>query len=142
MEKLRGLAFWSGPHTLQRYGPAFIVWHGLMFLVGFMFWRDAAQTEISLFRETTWGAVAYSQKAEVWAAINMVASTLSVIGLVDRPRRYFAVVGGVLNVAQYFVLSYSAAFTGGDPAVALYVSLLLMPINLLVLLGIVCEWRR
>jgi len=142
MEKIERLTHAViGPHSLERYGPLLGVFQFCLLFIGAVFWIDASSGAQN-FSATTWGAMAYAIDAEFWAMANMGASAIALIGLINPIHRRMVTIGGSLHIAQNLAISYSAAFTGGDMAVALYASILLITINTLMVAGAVSEWKR
>lgn len=140
MEKILGGKFLDR-HTLERYAPAYIFFQSILLAIGVYFWV-ASTTGVAKFSVETWGAFAYGLSAEFWSAMNMAASAICVIGLIDPIRRGMVVFGGLLHVAEYIGLTYSAAYTGGDIAVAIYASALLTSLNITMVGGAFVSWRQ
>ena len=89
------------------------------FAIGAFFYMDAVTTD-SAFSVEVWGEFALRFPAEMWAAGLMAGGALSLIGLLNPPKRIHLLIGSALCLVQFLVLSYSAAHTGGDPVVSLY----------------------
>lgn len=130
-----------GPHSLERYAPLFIVIQGLLFIVGCIFWIDASQGA-SAFSPTTWGRWAWDLSAEFWAALNMGASAICLIGLINPIHRKMVILGGSLHMLQHIGLSFSAFFTGGDVAIGLYASVFFLTLHMVMTAGAIAEWKR
>lgn len=140
MEKALGFSF-AQRHMLERYAPAYIFFQAILLLIGCYFWI-AAELEAVKFSSATWGMFAYDLSAEFWAALNMGASAISIIGLIDPIRRGMVICGGILHVLEYIGLTYSAMYTGGDPAVGIYASALLTSINITMVGGAFVSWKQ
>jgi len=106
-------------HTLARYRPMFMVMELLLFAVAGFFWVTTDRAPATLTAHT-WGAFAYAFPAQMWASLLMLASFTTFWGLVRPPARRMIALGLVLHVVNYSSLAASAAFSGGDIAVALY----------------------
>lgn len=130
-----------GPHSLERYAPMFMVIQGLLFIIGCIYWIDAAHGSGS-FHEQTWGSFAYNLSAEFWAMLNMGAATLTLIGLINPIHRKMVTIGGLLHCAQHVGLSASAFFTGGDLGVGLYASVFFLTMHMIMTAGAISEWTQ
>jgi hypothetical protein len=130
----------AGPHSLRRYAPLFQIMHGLLFLIGVAFWIDAVGGAAA-FSPDAWGEFAYFYPAWAWAAVLMATSTACLVGLIEPIHRWLVILGGGAQVLNYIAISYSAFFTGGDPAVGLYAGLFFLPLNLLMTVGALTEWK-
>lgn len=118
-----------GVHSIGRYRPL-LMWSQLaLFFVGVFFWVGVSRGAAT-FTPETWGHFAYSLPAQAWAFWNMAASAITFIGIKRPTRRRMVVVGGLMNCVQFAALAYSAAFTGGDPAVSLYASIYFLPLHI------------
>jgi len=130
-----------GPHSLERYAPLFQLFHALLFGIGVVFWIDTMGNG-SAFNAGAWGQFAYAWPAAVWAMILMASSAACLIGLIDPIHRRLVVLGGVVQIANYIAISYSAFYTGGDPAVGIYAASFFLPINLIMVAGALSEWKK
>lgn len=140
MEAILAAAF-TDRHTLERYAPAYILFQSITLAIGCYFWI-ASTLDAASFEPTTWGHFAWSLSAEFWAAVNMAASAICIIGLINPIRRSLVVIGGLMHIAEYIGLSYSAFYDGGDPAVGIYASALLMSLNIVMVGGAFVSWKQ
>ena len=140
METILKLSF-TDRHSLERYAPAYMFFQAILLAIGCYFWIAATAEAVS-FAPTTWGHFAYDLGAEFWAAVNMAASAICIIGLVDPIRRGMVVLGGAVHVLEYVGLTYSAIYTGGDPAVGIYASALLTSVNIVMAGSAAVSWKR
>lgn len=140
MEKALGFSF-AQRHTLERYAPAYIFVQSILLMIGCYFWIATKHAGIE-FSPDTWGWFAWNLSAGFWAAINMGASAISIVGLINPIKRGMVVLGGAIHVAEYAGLSFSAFYTGGDPAVGIYASALLMSINITMVGWALVSWKQ
>jgi len=136
----KAIASIAGLHTLERYAPLYGLMQVGMFIIGCVFWVEAS-SGASSFSPVTWGDFAYSFPAQFWAFVNMFAAFVTLIGLINPVHRRMVAFGGCVHLCQHVALAYSAAMTGGDLAVALYASLLLIPIHLSMTAGALARWK-
>lgn len=115
-------------HELDRYRPILCMIESALFGIACLFWIDANTSAVG-YSEETWGSFAYQFKAEFWAFIMMAGSAFSLIGLIRPIMRNMVTFGAVIQTVQFSLLSYSAAFTGGEFAIAIYASVLFVPLH-------------
>jgi len=99
----------------------------LLFIIACLFWVDSI-TAAEGFKEATWGKFAYSYPAEMWAALMMAASAVTINGLMMPVKRWMVVAGAALHLTQFSIVAYSAIFTGGEFVVGIYAGLFFAPI--------------
>ncbi len=121
--------FKSGGHSLARYAPALAAMQLSLLTIGMIFWIDA-MTGAEGFKVETWGRLAYMLPAEFWALINMVASAMTFIGLLDPIKRRLVMIGGALHCIQFATLGYSITMTGGEVPVGLYAGAFFLPVHM------------
>lgn len=124
---------WLARSGLDRHRPLLLALQFSLFVIGVLFWLDATTSDQG-FSDSTWGALAYSIPAVIWAFANMAASSMCIIGLVRPIKRWMVAAGSGFHCLQLFVLSYSAVFTGGTVVVGLYASIFFLPLHLWILL--------
>jgi hypothetical protein len=140
MQAARKIEALIGRHSLARYAPLLQLIYGLKFIIGAFFWIDAMQGA-KAFSPEVWGAFAYSYPAWMWAGILMLCSGATLVGLIEPIHRRLVFVGSGAMIVNYIAITYSAFLTGGDPAVGLYASVLLLPLSIVVFAGAVSEWK-
>lgn len=101
-----------------------------LFFVGAGFWIGA-QTDSLVFDVHTYGEFALRFPAEMWAALMMTGSALSIVGLIRPVHRRKVALGSAIQSAQFTALAYSAILTGGGEVVGLFASFVFAPIFLL-----------
>ena len=124
---------WLARSGLDRHRPLLLALQFSLFVIGVLFWLDAT-TSAQGFSADTWGYLAYSIPATIWAFANMAASSMCIIGLLRPIKRWMVAAGSGFHCLQLFVLSYSAVFTGGTVVVGLYASIFFLPLHLWILL--------
>lgn len=110
------------------------VWFLIQFsflLVGVFSWV-ADGVGVDSFSPETWGEWACQFPAAFWGGCTAVFSAMVLSGLMRPMKRERIIVGASLQALQFTGIAYSAAFTGGQFAIALWPIVLLIPINLLV----------
>lgn len=132
---------WLAKNSLDRYRPALIYAQFSLFVFGVFFWIDASLGSGN-FKEATWGAFAYSFPAKGWAALNMGASAIAVIGLLKPIRSGMVAIGAGLHCVQFAAISYSTALTGGEAIVGLFASVFFLPLHMWLLSEAVQRWRQ
>ena len=140
MEKTEAIG-WLSKNSLNRYRPALLYTQFSLFLFGAFFWIDAAIGG-SNFKELTWGALAYSIPAKTWAAWNMGASAIAIIGLIKPVRDWMVATGAGLHCFQFAVITYSTTFTGGEAIVGLLSSVFFLPLHMWLLSEAWFRWRQ
>ena len=121
------IAGWLARNGLERYRPMAQVSQIMLMICATLFYWDAVLFGSESFREQTWGSLAYAIPAKWWGAYGIIASLITFIGLCIPVRRWLIVGGASLQCLQFFVLSYSASFTGGEPAIGLYAYVIFLP---------------
>jgi len=127
--------------SLDRYGPIYRMIEGCLFAVGILFWLDATNGQPG-FSQQVWGDFAYSIPAVYWAAANMGAAAITLIGLINPVHKQKVLFGASLHIAQHAALSFSAVFTGGEYVIGVYASVLLLPLHIAMAAGALAEWKR
>lgn len=117
---------------LDRYRPLLSAMQVFLFFIAVLFWVEAT-TVNKAFRPEMWGDFAYQAPAQGWAAMMMAASAMSFVGLIRPIQRHMVIAGSAMHCFQFSVVSYSAAFTGGDFGVAIYASTFFLPLHLWIL---------
>lgn len=120
---------WIDCNSIDRHRPLFMLMQALLFCIGVVFWIDAMTGGVG-FREDTWGSLAYSIPATVWAFVNMATAAITMIGLVRPIRGWMVAVGAGGQILQMLILSYSATMCGGVFVIGLYASVFFLPIHL------------
>jgi hypothetical protein len=115
-------------HELDRYRPILCMIEAALFGIGCLFWVDSMTDQVG-YSEATWGSFAYQFNAEFWAFIMMAASAMTLIGLIRPIMRKMVTFGALIQTVQFALLSYSAAFTGGEFVIAIYASVLFVPMH-------------
>lgn len=121
--------FLTQGHSLARYAPALCMMQISLLLVGSIFWIDAMMGAKN-FNPDTWGRLAYMLPAYVWAGLNMTASAVTFVGLIDPIKSRLVMVGGSLHCVQFAVLAYSITMTGGEVPVGLYAGVFFLPAHM------------
>lgn len=116
-------------HNLERFQPILILMEVGTFLVGCLIWVEAWTGDGTAFRPSTWGLAAWNASAEFWAAAIMGASALTIIGLMQPPKRWMVSVGALAHCVVLSGLGLSAALSGGDMAVAVFAFTALLPLH-------------
>jgi hypothetical protein len=129
-----------GRGAIARYAPLLQVFHGLMFLIGVMFWIDSMRGSTA-FSPAVWGDFAYSFPAWMWAGILMTCTGAILVGLIEPMHRRLVLLGSSVLIVNHVAVAYSAFATNGDPTVGLYASILFLPLNALLLVSVVSEWK-
>lgn len=132
---------WLAKNSLDRYRPALIYCQTSLLIFGIFFWLDAS-LGAGNFKEVTWGAFAYSFPAKGWAALNMGASAIAIIGLLKPVRSGMVALGAILHIAQFAAISYSTTFTGGEAIVGLFASVFFLPLHMWLFSEAVQRWNR
>ena len=131
---------WLSKNSLNRYRPAILYTQYSLFVFGVMFWIDA-NLGADGFKEETWGAFAYFFPAKMWAALNMGASALAIIGLKKPIRSWMVAIGAALHCVQFGAISYSATYTGGEMIVGMFASVYLLPIHMWLFYEAANRWK-
>lgn len=131
---------WLAKNSLNRYRPAILYTQYSLFVFGVMFWLDANLGSEG-FKEATWGAFAYFFPAKMWAALNMGASALAIVGLKKPIRTWMVSAGAFLHCVQFGAISYSATYTGGEMIVGLFASVYFLPLHMWLLYEAVTRWK-
>ena len=124
------IAGWVARNGLERYRPMAQVSQVMLGICATLFYWDAILGAGHGFRRETWGALAYSIPARWWGAYGIIAALVTFIGLCIPIRRWLIVAGAAMQCAQFFVLSWSAAFTGGEPAIGIYAYVIFLPAHI------------
>lgn len=132
---------WLAANSLDRYRPALMYAQMSLFLFGCFFWIDANSGGAG-FKEVTWGSFAYFIPAKIWAAWNMVASAICIVGLKKPVKTKLVVLGAFLHCLQFSVIAYSTTFTGGEPVVGLFASTFFLPLHMWLLIEAARRWRQ
>ena len=138
MQKLEAIV---GPHSLERYAPILFLMQFLIFIIGCFFWVEAVGDETS-FAQSTWGDFAWGLSAEFWAAVSICSTSLTMIGLMNPIHRNLVLFGATIHIVEHLGLSYSAFLTGGDLAVGLFSSVFFLTMNIVLVAGVLSEWRQ
>lgn len=125
--------------NLDRYQPILALLNFGHLLVGVIIWMEAWLASGTSFRPETWGSWAWQASAEFWGAAFMGVSALSIIGLLEPPRRWMVSVGATGHCVILLALGASALFSGGDKAVTVFALTALFPLHAWTL---VSNWRR
>lgn len=72
--------------------------------------------------------------ADMWAFCAMFCSAVLINGLMKPIKGRMVVLGSAVSCIQFIVLSYSAAFTGGEVVIGLYASVFFLPIHIWILI--------
>lgn len=131
---------WLSRNSLNRYRPAILYTQYSMFVFGVLFWIDANLGGEG-FKEATWGSFAYLFPAKMWAALNIGASALSIIGLKKPIRSWMVAVGSGLHFIQFSSITYSATYTGGEMIVGLMASVYFLPMHMWLFYEAVSRWK-
>lgn len=126
-------AGWLSRNTLDRHRPFLIVIELQLFTIGCLFWVDSYGSSSQLTPET-WGSLAYMFPADMWAFCAMFCSAVLINGLMKPIKGRMVVLGSAVSCIQFIVLSYSAAFTGGEVVIGLYASVFFLPIHIWILI--------
>lgn len=126
-------AGWLSKNSLDRHRPVFMLVELQLFVIGCLFWVGSTDGHLS-FTSATWGNFAYSAPAEFWAFVTMAFSAITFNGLMKPVRHWMVALGSGLHCLHFLVLSYSAVFTGGEMAIGIYASVLLLPLHMWMLL--------
>lgn len=120
---------WLSKNSLNRYRPALIYSQLSLFTLGVFFWVDAT-IGAGNFKLETWGYFAYAFPAKMWAAWNMGASAITMIGLIRPVNNRMVAFGAFLQCLQFLVISYSTIITGGEAVVGLFASVFFLPLHM------------
>lgn len=115
--------------NLERYQPLLALLQFGTLIVGIMIWVEAWIGGGSAFRPETWGRWAHDASAEFWGAALIGVSTLSIIGLLEPPRRWMVSIGAAGHCLLLLFVGASAVLTGGDLAVAVFAMTALFPLH-------------
>ena len=114
---------------LARMRSVFVPLQLQFFAVGLFFFFTSV-SKPGAFSPETWGEMAYRWPASWWATYGMGAASITYYGLRIPMRHRWIIVGGLAHCAQFLALSWSAAFTGGDPVIALYATIMFLPLHI------------
>lgn len=131
---------WLSKNSLIRYRPGLLYIQYAFFLFGVFFWIDATLGQDG-FQEDTWGSFAYMFPAKLWAALNMGASAIAIIGLTKPIRSWMVAVGAFLHFIQFAAITYSAIFTDGEMIVGLLSSVLFLPMYMWLFYESFTRWK-
>jgi len=110
----------NGLHDqIDRCRPAFLVMECLLFIVGCMFWIFTSLGG-DAFKPDLYGVWATTYPAEAWAMVMMCGSACMISGFIRPVRNWMVWTGGLIQCAQFAALAWSAMFTGGEFAVAVW----------------------
>lgn len=124
---------WLVHNNLKRFGPMWMVLECSLFVIACLFWVTITM-EGSAFNPEMWGTLAYALPAEAWAALAIIATMVTIVGLVEPPQRRMVTLGAAMSCVQYLVLSISAWCFDGQPIVGLYAGFLLLPLHAVLLM--------
>lgn len=105
-------------------------------VIGAAFWI-MARLQDEAFNAGTFGTFALEYPAEVWAAAMMTGSLVCLAGVAHPPRPWAVIAGSIINLFNFAGLGYSAIFTGGEPVVGLYASVMFAPMALYTMIAAV-----
>ena len=120
---------WLSKNTIDRHRPVFLAMQWGLLFIGAVFWIDASLNSQG-FNLKVFGELAYAVPAKVWAVACMASSAFCIMGLLKPVKRWMICLGASGHIAQFMVISYSAAFTGGAYVIGLYASVLLLPLHI------------
>lgn len=98
-----------------------------LFVVGSLFWVQASMQD-SAFSEAIYGEFALLFPAEVWAMAMMGPAAMVWIGLRRPVKRWMVAVGAAIQIVQFSALGYSALYTGGEPIIGIFCTVLFAPL--------------
>lgn len=131
---------WISRNSLLRYRPGLLYIEYAFLFFGICFWVSATIGHEG-FGEETWGAFAYIFPAKVFAAFNMGASALCIIGLRKPIKTWMIAAGAALQCLQFSVISYSAIYTDGEMIVGLASSVLFLPLHMWLFYEAFARWK-
>lgn len=120
---------WLYCNGLDKYRQVLIAQQISLFMIGTFFWVDSRAGNVA-FSQETWGDLAYSAPAEMWALMNLTTASMITVGLLRPVKKWMVAIGSAVACAELLTLSYSAVFTGGAVVVGLYASLYFLPLHL------------
>jgi len=98
-----------------------------LFVVGSLFWAQASMQD-EAFSAELYGHFALIFPAEVWAMAMMAPAAMVWIGLRHPVKRWMVAVGAAIQVIQFSALGYSALYTGGEPIIGIFCTVLFAPL--------------
>lgn len=131
---------WLSKNSLNRYRPALSYMQFSLFIFGVFFWIDASLGEAG-FKADTWGSLAYLIPAKAWAALNMGASAITIIGLRKPIQSWMVAAGAFLHCVQFLLISISATMYGGEMIVGLFASVYFLPLHMWLLYEATSRWK-
>lgn len=117
-------AQWFGAYerySVQRFRPLLLAIECLLCMIGCFFWVNAWMG-MQGFNPWTYGDLAYTMPAKLWAAGIMGGSAMCVIGLIKPVNKWMVIAGSALLSIQFAVLAYSAIYTGGEFVIGIFSS--------------------
>lgn len=106
---------------IDRHRPLLFWAQVALFTVGAFFYIGGI-TDPGVFKETTWGSLAYERDASFWGAANAISAFITALGLVRPVKNKMIAFGAVLQVMQFSAIAISCISYGGDIGIGMYAS--------------------
>lgn len=132
---------WLSTNGLNRYRPLFVYMQYSLFVFGAIFWIDSHLSSHG-FQESTWGSIAYIIPAKAWAAWNMGAAAITIIGLKKPVQSWMVAFGSFLHCLQFLLISISAQFSNGEMVVGLFASVYFLPLHMWLCYEAMRRWKN
>ena len=112
-------------HSLARYRPMAMAFECGLFFIGVLFWIEA-RLGGEAFSAAIYGDLALRFSAEFWAMLMMCGAAITINGLVKPVHRKRIALGAIVQIINFGLLSASAAFYGGEFAIAVFASVIFL----------------